>query len=473
MLIYTIKRIVVFIPTLLIICILAFFINKITPGDPVNRLLTGESDKPENRDFYDIRYQQVQHQLGLDLPVFYFSISSMAESDTIYKVTNSQHRQTLKLLTIQFGNWQYISNYYQLISKTKQNTGAIKLMKYDLEKLLKISNVSEIDAMMKCLIDNSKIYPDFKNDLLNIVLAWHEVKWHPTSWKNYIPVIHFYSHNQFHRWLFGDGNTLTGENALYTRGIIRGDFGKSFITGKSVSRQLLEKTGFTVFFSLSGILIAFLISIPIGVKAGSNIGSFFDKWSSRILALLYAVPAFFLATLLIMLFANPDMLKWFPSSGVAPAAGFDKSVSLWKIITTSMPYFILPMICYTYGSLAFLSRAIRTGVQEEMKKAYILTARAKGLEEKEVIWNHAFRNALFPLITILAYVLPGIIGGSVILETIFSIPGLGSEIISAIFNQDYPVIMAVFMITGFLTMIGYLLADILYSIADPRINLKA
>ena len=191
------------------------------------------------------------------------------------------------------------------------------------------------------------------------------------------------------------------------------------------------------------------------------------------MALLYAVPAFFVATLLIMLFANPDLIKWFPSSGVAPAEGFDKSLSFWKIIRTSIPYLILPLICYTYGSLAFLSRAIRSGVQEEMKKAYILTARAKGLQENDVIWKHAFRNALFPLITILAYVLPGIIGGSVILETIFSIPGLGSEIINAVFNQDYPVIIAVFLITGLLTMTGYFLADILYSLADPRINLKA
>ena len=472
MLIYIIKRILVFIPTLFIICILAFIINNSTPGDPVSRLLNGESDKPENHDFYAIRYQQVQHQLGLDLPVFYFSISSLAEPDTFYKV-DSQHRRTIKLLLIQFGNWNYLSDYYLLISKKKQITNSSAVYYNDLEQLMKISNEAEVDVIIQRLAAYLPQERSSKNDLSSIGLAWQQVKAHKTVWKNYIPVIRFNGTNQFHRWLFGDGSALTGENAIYTKGIIRGDFGKSYSTGKSVSRQLLEKTRYTLFFSIAGILIAFLISIPIGVKAGSSFGSFFDRWSSRTLALLYAVPAFFVATLLIMLFANPDLIKWFPSSGVAPAEGFDKSFSFWKIILTSIPYLILPLICYTYGSLAFLSRAIRSGVQEEMKKAYILTARAKGLQENDVIWKHAFRNALFPLITILAYVLPGIIGGSVILETIFSIPGLGSEIINAVFNQDYPVIIAVFLITGLLTMTGYFLADILYSLADPRINLKA
>lgn len=475
MLIYIFKRILVFIPTFFIICIIAFIINSAAPGDPVRRLMSGNADKAENIDFYNQRYAQLQHQLGLDLPLFYITVNTMAEPDTLYKISNQQHKRSLVFLLNNFGNWNTISAYYSSLNSLLTSTTNL----YELNKLLVLlsqsSDLKQFDYLINSLMLEVKntIYNDeIKKSAGNLFQNWLNVKSNDKSWKSMVPVIRLHANNQFHRWLFGDGNAFTGANATYTEGIIRGDFGKSYITGKSVGRQLLEKTKWTVFFSLTSILLAYFISIPIGVKAGSKPGFAFDKWSSNILAVLYAMPPFFVAALLLTLFANPAMLNWLPASGVAPILGYDENISFMRKVMLSLPYVILPLICYTYGSLTFLSRTIRSGMREEMQKEYILSARAKGLAEEKVVWRHAFSNALFPLITLIGYIIPTLIGGSVILEGIFSIPGLGLEIVMSIFNQDYPVIVAVFAITGVLTIIGYLIADLLYAWADPRIKLN-
>jgi len=135
-----------------------------------------------------------------------------------------------------------------------------------------------------------------------------------------------------------------------------------------------------------------------------------------------------------------------------------------------MPYLILPIITYTYGSFAFLSRIMRIGMIEVVSQDYIRTARAKGLSEKKVILKHALRNSLLPILTVFASIFPVAIGGSVIIEVIFSIPGMGVEVYNSILNYDYPMIITVFTITGFLTMLGYLIVDILYAVVDPRIS---
>jgi len=184
------------------------------------------------------------------------------------------------------------------------------------------------------------------------------------------------------------------------------------------------------------------------------------------------MPSFWLATLLLMTFANPDVFYLFPASGVKPATGYPDAAGFLEKARISLPYIILPAICYTYSSFAFLSRTMRVSMIEIMGQDYVRTARAKGLPEGKVIWKHAFRNSLLPIITVFANIFPAAIGGSVIIESIFTIPGMGSEAIFAIQNNNYPMIIAVLTITGFLTLVGYLIADILYAFVDPRISYK-
>jgi peptide/nickel transport system permease protein len=184
------------------------------------------------------------------------------------------------------------------------------------------------------------------------------------------------------------------------------------------------------------------------------------------------MPSFFVGTLLLLQFANPDNLSWFPVSGIQDPTLFDPNWSLWMKLKHRMPYLILPIITYTYGSFAFLSRIMRIGMIDVVSQDYIRTARAKGLGEGKVILKHALRNSLLPIITVFAAIFPMAIGGSIIIEVIFSIPGMGVEAYNGILNYDYPMIITVFTLAGFLTMVGYLVADILYAVVDPRISYK-
>jgi peptide/nickel transport system permease protein len=276
------------------------------------------------------------------------------------------------------------------------------------------------------------------------------------------PTFSFHTDNRYHRWLFGDGESNLG--------VLRGDFGTSYTSGQKVGKIIASHIGFTLLFSLGGILLAYLISIPLGVYAAVKKNSWFDRVSSVVLFLLYSMPSFWLATLLLVCFANPDTLYWFETSGLKPAQGYPVDANIFQKLWISLPYIVLPLICFTYSSLAFLSRTLRVSVLENIKQDYITTARAKGLPQNKVIWRHAFRNSLLPMITVLANVFPYAIGGSVILETVFTLPGMGFETYRAILGQDYPVIMAMLTLTAVLTIIGLLVQDILYALADPRIS---
>lgn len=282
------------------------------------------------------------------------------------------------------------------------------------------------------------------------------------TWKKFIPFLHFHPHNQFHRWLLGDN--------LSSRGIIRGDFGISYTSGQRVSELIASRIGWSLFFALFSILLAYLISLPIGLHAAQHPSSLFTKVSSTSLIILFSLPVFWSATVLLMLFANPDIFYFFPASGVQPTGGFPDGITWIQKIRMTLPYLVIPTICYTYSSLAFLSRIFRVTISEVLKQDFIKTARAKGLSEKVVIGKHAFRNTFLPVITVFSSVFPSAIGGSVLLETIFSIPGMGLTIYQSIDAKDYPVLTAVFFLTGLITMAGFLLSDVMYAMADPRIS---
>jgi peptide/nickel transport system permease protein len=489
MLKYVLKRLLFFIPTLIAISLLAFFISVNAPGDSVTRLIETSQSGTEYGAASAHQKEQRKYwvqKLGLDLPVFYFSIHSLAEPDTFYKIDDKAGKYALQRLADKYGNWNEISSYYQSIQilyssfenveadslqiKEALNTSMnlCSLLKSEWKEELIISRIDSLQRLYSA-------YPFFENQKLllnNVKDAFNRVKDNTTPWKNYIPVVSFYGDNQYHRWIFGDGNWITAEGSRFSEGVIRGDFGVSYVTKESISRKLGSRILWSLLFAILSVIIAYLISIPIGMRSAVKKDKAFDHISSVILYFFYSMPVFWLATMMLMSFANPDALWIFPASGVKPVTGYPEEAGLWNRIIITIPYLILPLICYVYSSVAFLSRTIRASVLEVLPVDYIRTARAKGLTEKKVIYGHAFRNSLLPLITIFANVFPLAIGGSVIIESIFSIPGMGQEAYSAVSSQDYPVIVAVFTLTGLFTLLGYLLSDILYAWADPRIRLE-
>jgi peptide/nickel transport system permease protein len=177
-----------------------------------------------------------------------------------------------------------------------------------------------------------------------------------------------------------------------------------------------------------------------------------------------------MGTLLQTFLANHQYIHIFEPTGIKPTRGFASDSNLIERIGQTLPYMILPIICFTYSSIAFLTKLTKTSILETFNQPYIITAKAKGLPFKAIVYKHAFRNALIPLITVFANIFPALVGGSVIIESIFTIPGMGTEMISSYFSHNIPMIIGVFTLTGIFTVIGFVISDILYVIVDPRIR---
>lgn len=253
--------------------------------------------------------------------------------------------------------------------------------------------------------------------------------------------------------------------------LIRLDFGVSRKDGRPVSERLSDALPITLSLNIISIIVIYIISIPMGIVSAVKKDSLLDRSSSLFLFILYSLPSFWIGLLLLMIFSGGEYLNIFPLGGIisdwAEDFGFlDRFLNiLWHLV--------LPVVTLTYGGFAFLSRYTRANMLEVINQQYITTARSKGLSEKKVIFVHAFRNSLIPLITLMATLLPGLLGGSVIVESIFSIPGMGMLAFESILSRDIPVIMAIASISALLTLVGILLADLMYGLVDPRIRLEA
>jgi len=246
----------------------------------------------------------------------------------------------------------------------------------------------------------------------------------------------------------------------------RFDFGRSYIDDRPVSDKILERIPITLLINVSSMALILLFGIPLGVMSAVKRGTFLDKASTVLVFIGYSVPEFWLALLLMSLFGIS--LGWLPVSGIT-SLDFEYLGVLGKILDVAW-HLVLPVSIAAFGSLAGISRYMRTSMIGAIEQDYIRTARAKGLAESQVIYKHAMRNALLPVITILGLSVPGLIGGSVIFESIFAIPGMGRLFYESVMARDYPTIMGILSIGAILTLLGNFLADIAYSYADPRIR---
>jgi len=254
---------------------------------------------------------------------------------------------------------------------------------------------------------------------------------------------------------------------LWVQRLLVMDLGKSFATDRRpVADKIMERLPITIILNILSLLLILAVAIPLGVLSAVHQDSWFDRVVSVFVFVGFAIPTFWLA-LLLMIFFGVD-LGWLPISGIrslnyeylAPGAAFGDLVK----------HLILPVGISAFGGLAGLSRYMRANMLEVIRQDYIMTARAKGLSEFQVVYKHALRNALLPVITILGLSIPGLIGGSVIFETIFAIPGMGQLFYMSVMARDYPTIMGILFIGAILTLLGNLIADVAYAVADPRIR---
>ena len=239
----------------------------------------------------------------------------------------------------------------------------------------------------------------------------------------------------------------------------------SFKDGRPVMRKIGERIWNTLLLNLVAMLIIFSLAIPLGVFSARRQYSFLDNLGTLGAYLGISIPSFWLAYLLIL-----GTVKLFGYPVLGMRSFVTEEFSTMEVILDRLWHLMLPSIILAIGGIAALSRYTRSSMLEVVRQDYVRTARAKGLPEETVYYKHALRNALLPIITLFGFLIPGLIGGSIIMETVFAWPGIGRLAYQAVLARDYPVVMTINTITAVLVLIGNFVADILYGIADPRIR---
>ena len=266
--------------------------------------------------------------------------------------------------------------------------------------------------------------------------------------------------------LYGLDKPLHIQYLNWLKRIVLFDFGRSYVDDRPVSEKIAACLPVTLLINISSMILILGIGIPLGVLSAVKRGSFLDKVTTVGTFLGFSAPEFWLALLAMSLFSIK--LGWLPISGIK-SLDFDY-YSLFGKVWDIARHIALPVFIAALGSLAGISRYMRSAMIGVIHQDYIRTARAKGLSESQVIYKHALKNAILPVITILGLSIPGLIGGSVIFESIFAIPGMGRLFYGSVMARDYSTIMGILSIGAILTLLGNLLADIAYSYADPRIR---
>jgi peptide/nickel transport system permease protein len=261
---------------------------------------------------------------------------------------------------------------------------------------------------------------------------------------------------RYFKWL---GRTLTG------------DFGNSYKYRKPVVDVMGTFIWNSFLLNIVGMILAFAIAIPVGIKSAVKKYGWYDNFWTVFSLTGVSMPSFFFALILIFFIAIPN--KWIPLNGMRTtlllARGYE---STWQEITDVLKHMMLPVTVITLSSLASLTRYVRNSVIEVINQDYIRTARSKGLSEKVVIYKHAFRNALLPIVTLMSFYIPGLFGGSILLETVFVWPGIGQVLYTSINDRDYSVLMAANVFYAVLMLLGNMFADVTYALVDPRVRVK-
>jgi peptide/nickel transport system permease protein len=472
---YLLRRILLALPTLLVISFLAFGLGRCAPGDPVVNVF-GESiyhslDPAKQAESY--RANAVR--LGLNGPDFYFTLTTAAYPDTLYRIYPLDRRERLEKLIGQTGNWPAVRMYDQAISKT---AGAIEALPASIPQsarlrseftfLVRADQLSLIDSATHHMQMLAAEIPDtlalksnaaliLKKAIMLLDSARTVLNTQKLPGKLSTPGIYWQGfENQYHQWLSG---FLTGELGLTRRKI-------------KVWDELRPSLLLTVVINGLAIFLAYLIAVPIGVEMARRQGKWPDRWGKRSLFFLYAMPVFWLGGLLIMVFTNTS---W--GHSLLPDIYFDvqddwqpDTVSFGTWWSANASKCFLPITILTLHALAVLALQMRSGMLGTLGEDYIRTARAKGVGEEEVYWSHAFRNALFPIITVFASVLPAVFTGSLVVETLFNFPGIGTKTFQAYLGKDLPLLAVIMMVSAALTILGSLIADILYAWVDPRVR---
>ncbi len=252
--------------------------------------------------------------------------------------------------------------------------------------------------------------------------------------------------------------------------LVRFDLGDSWTYGKPVVEVIASRIPISLTFGLISLFTTYLICIPLGIKKALNHGGHFDNWSSILIFFGYSIPGFALGILLIIFLGGGSFLNIFPIGGLV-SDNFEQLSLLGKISDYGM-HLILPVICYTVGNFATLTLLMKNSLMEQLNQDYIRTALAKGLSYNQAVFRHGLRNALIPIATNIGMIIGIILAGSMLIEKVFTIDGMGLLQYQSVINRDYPVALGIVVISSLLVLVGRIISDFCLVLVDPRIKFR-
>lgn len=452
---YIAQRLWLMIPTVIAVLVIAFLLLQSAPGDVVGRQLGLDGDITYvSRQVYKDSYYQKAVSLGALSPSFYFTITPAyfpANINNIYPYQNKVNRRNL-LREIQ--DWDQVHQLYNNIESTiiqlekdgdqsgtlpqllqLEQSNSLAELKY---KSARFSTADELDNAITA--DITSIISSISQLESSRSLSYPVLRWHGMD-------------NQFHHWmaqLFSPAEHI------------------SLVDGRSVWSKIINGLKWTFSMSLISLLCIGVLSLITAYTQVRYLGGWWDKVSSIIMYVLYTMPLFWLCTMMIVFFTTAEYGSWadiFPSVGIRPSFNDDGFLSIfWR----SLGQLVLPIVCIVLHSMAYLTRQTKSNMIEGLDKPYSLTAAAKGLSKSQIIRQHVLPDALLPFTTLMTGAIPALFTGSIIVEVIFNIPGIGRLMLESVNNGDWPVILTILIVISIATIVGYLIGDIILVKLYPK-----
>ena len=455
---YASKKIIHSLVVLISVISAVYFFQSYSVIDPVDDFMSSSfGDRPVSKDEYRLAYIKEAKRQNKHLPGFYFNIVPSYFPDTLHQIILHEDRAFYKKVL------RFSKNNNKTASFFNELTQPVESLSYDstaqnveilYAQISRTRNWNRLSPLMERLKSDPKT--ENYSHLISLLNSYNELSTKKQK-MTFPKVIWFGCQNQFH---------------LYIKGILTGNLGLSKSDGRTAGSKISKALKWTLSINLIAFLIAGSLGLFIGLWSLKNNGRRIENVFTSTLFFIYTMPVFWTATLLIIFFTTERYGAWtniFPSSGIK-FWYTDKSIA--EQIALNASQLILPVICISLPSLAYMSRIMKSKFSEVYSSDFITTLKAKGLNQKKIYNKHVLKNGMIPYITILTGSIPGLFAGSLVIEIIFGIPGIGKLLYDSIYSSDWAILSGIVIMLSIVTIMAYLLADILYTLVNPRISLE-
>ncbi|MHC4134888.1 MAG: ABC transporter permease [Planctomycetota bacterium] len=474
---YVIKRVLLMLPTLFGISLVLWLIVTAAPGDPGGEVFgeareAGAQDAGESRRIFRAQY-------NLDKPLFWNHYVSLTPEKVLEAIRTTQDmeqpgsvRSEADFQLQDWGNYSVppLMEAIDVAKDAREKAAVLRCLQRNAKRLGALRPGQRPTEEQKQEAREIQAETRYIEDQLALQggAGAEEIEAKAQRWKQWYADER--ERFEFTGWERFTRQAFDTQFAKYWSNLLKFDLGDSHVHKEPVFGLIVKRLPISITLAVTSLVLAYLISVPLGVWSAVRHRSRKEQAVATVLFMLYSLPSFFVASLLLRYLGIGQ--PW----DVIPVSGFESpdtaDMTTWDHIKDVAWHTVAPIFCMTYAGLAALSRYAKTGVLNVIRSDYVRTARAKGLAEHVVILKHAVRNGIIPIITLLGTTLPVIVGGSVIIESVFNIPGIGYLIWDSILQRDYNVVIGETLIVGVLVMVGILVSDVLYAVVDPRISFR-